>query len=184
MFFQIQVNQLKIEKIETKNHASKLEDEIKTLKTLVSHLINIGYTNPSTTANVSNHTAPLNSTHSNFLLQNPSNCSLLTAYDNLKRHNSMSVKYNSHDVVENDILPIQQQFNDLLKENNANYKRNSIAQKDEIYANTENDNNDSTIVQMEKDNLELRRELQDALASNKEADKKIQKYFFKFNLNV
>lgn len=171
------MNQLKAEKFEMKNQVTKLEDEVKMLKNLVSHFLNIGHANPS--ASPLNQSSTLNaSTDRNFVRQNSTHRTPVPANETQKHH-SFSLKYgtlNQED--DNDPLrPIQQQFNELLKEDNHNFNRNNIAQhqNDDIYTtDAANDNHESTIVQMEKDNLELRRELQDARASNKQADKKIQ----------
>lgn len=161
-----------------KNQVTKLEDEVKMLKSLVSHFLSFGgHSNSNTPFNQSNQSTPLNAPDRNFHRQNSANRSSISPSDSQKRR-SFPLKYgtiNQED--DNDLLrPIQQQFNELLKEDNLNLNRNNIVQhaKDEIYVNLTNENNDCTIVQMEKDNLELRRELEDARASNKQADKKIQ----------
>lgn len=167
---QIQINQLKADKFEMKNQVSKLEDEVKMMKGVLSHFLNFGHANSNTPfmpSNVADQSA--------FLRQNSTNHS---PNDSQKRR-SVSLKYGTvnQDGDSDPLEPIQQQFTELLKEDNLNYNRNNIAQhakNDDIYTNTANDNHDCTIVQMEKDNLELRRELQDARASNKQADKKIQ----------
>lgn len=169
------MNQLKAEKFEMKNQVTKLEDEVKMLKNLVSHFLNIGHANTSAT---SHQTSALNTSDRNFLRQNSANRTSVSTNESQNR-NSFSLKYGtlSQEDDNDPLRPIQQQFNELLKEDNHNFNRNNIAQhpNDDIYTtNTANDNHESTIVQMEKDNLELRRELQDARASNKQADKKIQ----------
>lgn len=179
-FFQIQINQLKAEKFEMKVQVSKLEDEVSSLKSLISHSLNFNH------SNANNPAMPLNAPERNFMRQNSSNRPSLSPSDNQKRR-SFPLKYGivSQDEDNSDILrPLQQQFNEMLNESdNRNFNRNHIAQhhKAELYANTTNDSHESTIVQMEKENLELRRrdeelrrELQDARASNKQADKKIQ----------
>ncbi|XP_031631656.1 myb-like protein D isoform X2 [Contarinia nasturtii] len=175
----IQVNQLKSEKFEMKNQVSKLEDEVKTLKSIVSHLLNYnGNSNSSTPYNQSNQSTPFNVVDRNFLRQNSSTRPSLSPSDAQKRR-SFPQKFNQDDDTEL-LRPIQQQFNELLKEDNLNFGRNNIAQQqqhpnDGIYANaTNNESHESNFVQIEKDNLELRRELEDARASNKQADKKIQ----------
>lgn len=159
-----------------KNQIVKLEDEVKTMKSLVSHLLNFnGHSNLTTPFNQSNQSTPVNVADRNFLRQNSMNRSTISPSDSQKRR-SFPIKYNQDD--DTDLIrPIQQQFNELLKEDNLNFSRNNIAQhsKDEIYANTANDGtHDHNIVQMEKDNLELRRELEDARATNKQADRRIQ----------
>lgn len=163
-----------------KVQVSKLEDEVSSLKSLISHSLNFNH------ANANNPAMPLNASERNFMRQNSSNRPSLSPSDNQKRR-SFPLKYGivSQDEDNSDILrPLQQQFNEMLNESdNRNFNRNHIAQhhKAELYANTTNDSHESTIVQMEKENLELRRrdeelrrELQDARASNKQADKKIQ----------
>lgn len=160
-----------------KNQVSKLEDEVKTLKSIVSHLLNYsGNSNSGTPYNQSNQSTPLNDRK--FLRQNSSTRPSLSPSDAQKRR-SIPPKFNQDDDI--DLLrPIQQQFSELLKEDNLNFNRNIIAQQqqhsnDDIYANAaHNESQECNIVQMEKDNLELRRELEDARASNKQADKKIQ----------
>lgn len=158
-----------------KNQVSNLEDEVKTLKSIVSHLLNFGaHSNSSTPYNQSNQSTPLNVPDRSFHRQNSSNRPSLSPNDGQKRRN-FPAKFSQDD--DNDLLrPIQQQFNELLKEDNLNFNRNNIAQqsKDDLYTNTVNDSHDNTIVQMEKDNNELRRELEDARASNQQADQKIQ----------
>lgn len=155
-----------------KNQISKLEDEVKTMKSIVSHLLNFGgHSNSSTSFNQSNQSTPLNAPDRNFLRQNSTNRPSLSPNDSQKRR-SFPVKYNQDD--DTDLLrPTQLE---LLKEDNLNFNRNNIAQhsKDDIYENTANDIHDPNIVQMEKDNLELRRELEDVRATNKQADKRIQ----------
>lgn len=63
------------------------------------------------------------------------------------------------------LRPMQKQSND-----NECFQFNRYDQ----ITNADNENHDITVVQMEKDNLELRRELQDTRASKKQADKIIQ----------
>lgn len=91
--------------------------------------------------------------------------------------------------VENDILqPMQDQLNEILKAEQIKYTNNNgIAEslhdaqtQNGFFAAAETDLNDDAIVQMEKDNLDLRRELQDALTNKKQADMKIQTYGFVF----
>lgn len=146
-----------------KNQMTKMEDEVKVLKGLLSHFLNFGNSNANTPFNSSNQSTPLNAPDRNFTRQNSSNRTSLSPGESQKRR-SFPVKYGAQE--DDELLrPIQQQFNELLKEDSFNHA------KDEMFA---NDNHESTIVQMEKDNIELRRELQDARASNKQADKKIQ----------
>lgn len=92
-------------------------------------------------------------------------------YDHQKRR-SLHLNYGTQmQDDENDMLrPMQQKLNELIKDEHFN-RSNS----DQFASNAETENHDHTIVvQMEKDNLDLRRELQDTRASKKLADKKIQ----------
>lgn len=184
-----------------KNHISKLEDEVRMLKGMVSHFHNnMGHgqtvgSNQQTYTN-SNQTMPLNvmADRSLLLPNSTSNRTSVSPSDSQKRQhaNNFPLKYgtiNSECIDAADPMQlIQQQFNELLKEDHFNFNRcNSTNNSTGIiqqpqqypndidgYANVATENHDCTIVQMEKDNLELRRELQDARASNKQADKKIQ----------
>lgn len=158
-----------------KNHISKLEDEVKMLKGVLSHFLSYGHANSNPSFNAS---MPLNVTADrNFQRLNSTNRTSISPNDTQTRR-SFPLKYGTinQDSDCDPLEQIQQQFSEMLNDDNVNFNRSNIAQhaNDEIYTNTANDNHECTIVQMEKDNLELRRELQDARASNKQADKKIQ----------
>lgn len=132
-----------------------------------------------------------------FLRQNSGASIRSTPQDRSKRH-SFNLNYGTmhqddpvllNGIVEsmysNESVIDQEQFNELLKEEqmkflngdgNANGIGDTRQNTNEIYVNgDDNDVGNGTLVQMEKDNLDLRRELQDALATKKQADKKIQK---------
>lgn len=114
-----------------------------------------------------------------------------TPQDRSKRH-SLSLNYGTvhqddtvllnginESVFNNDSIIDQDQFNEILKAEQMKYLNgdgNVNGQNtNEIYINgADSDVGNGTLVQMEKDNLDLRRELQDALATKKQADKKIQ----------
>lgn len=182
------MNQLKTERVETKNHVTKLEDEIKSLRSLLSHTLNFGRTNPVIT--------PSNSfsTDRNFMRQTSNLRN--TNGDRQKRH-SFSLNYgtiNQDDGglngplfhSETDILqPMQEQLNELIKGEKLKYGINGAATDDTHsknklqnghYPSDDGVVNDLQLLQMEKDNLELRRELQDAIANKKHADNKIHAY--------
>lgn len=170
--FQIQINQLKAEKFETRNHITKLEEEIKTLRTLVTHALKCG---PLNAANSTASTLPVSSQSTPFdastLADDRGYMRLNRQQPPNEKRRSWCINYgatvNQED--ESDQLrPIQQQFNDLMSQENNKLN-------EDLYENSENLNHDSTIVQMEKENLELRRGLQDAIANKTIADKKIQK---------
>lgn len=171
-----------------KNHVSKLEDEIKSLRSLLSHSLNFGRSNQMMTP-----TNAFNNDRS-FLRTTPGLRN--SPGDRQKRH-SFSLNYgtiNQEDGIlnsplfhnETDILqPMQDQFNELLKGEKLKYGINGESTDDGHvknkvpnghYTSSESDGNDVQLLQMEKDNLELRRELQDALANKKHADNKIQAY--------
>lgn len=189
-----------------KNHISKLEDEVRMLKGLVSHFLNAqtassnqqSYTNANTNNN--NQTMPLNVIADRNVIRpnSTSNRTSVSPSGSQKRqHANFPLKYGtinseSGGDAADQMQLMQQQFNELLKDdnfnfnrcnsNNNNYNNSAIVQQQQQqypndidgYADAATENHECTIVQMEKDNLELRRELQDARASNKQADKKIQ----------
>lgn len=164
---------MKLEKAETKSQTARLEEEVKSLKALISHLMSTGNAYSNTTLTPSNPPTPLNNAHNNSIsLQNLSNSYLLSAYD--KQRNS-TTRYGTD--VDNDLLKVHQpHFRDLKIDTSPISERNGLPPKELSFMNALNDTNgECTLVQMEKDNLELRRELQDALANNKQAGKKIQK---------
>lgn len=131
-----------------------------------------------------------------FLRQNSGASARSTPQDRSKRH-SLSLNYGtmhqddaillngiSESMFNNESVVIDpDQFNELLKEEQMKYANgdgNGIGDTrqniNDIYVNGDDaDVGNGTLVQMEKDNLDLRRELQDALANRKQADKKIQK---------
>lgn len=183
-----------------KNHISKLEEEVRMLKGLVSHFLNMGHAQTvnsnAPNNNTNNQTMPLNViADRNALRPNSSTnrASVSPPSDSQKRQNAnFPLKYgtiNSESADASDQMHLmQQQFNELLKDdlnfnrfnNSSSNSSNAMSQQQQypndvdVYADATTENHECTIVQMEKDNLELRRELQDARASNKQADKKIQ----------
>lgn len=168
--------------MESKSQTSKLEEEVKSLKALVSQLLNIGYPHSNTSVTPSHPTTPLNNAHNNSIsLQNLSNSFLLSALD---KQRNLPMRYGND--TENEMFkPLQQHFNDMLKLDTAAVDgRNGVTQKDLNYMNAMSDNGDCTLVQMEKSNFELRRELQDALANNKQAGKMIQTYAIHHHLRI
>lgn len=116
------------------------------------------------------------------------------AADRQKRH-SLSLNYGTihHDDGglngplyhnESDILqPMQEQLNELIKGEQLKYGINGGMNEDSHAKNklqnghypapSAEEVNDLQLLQMEKDNLELRRELQDAIANKKHSDNKI-----------
>lgn len=143
---------------------------MRSLKHFVSQLVHSSYPNANTPVNAS---TPLNHAQNNSIsLQNLSNSLILSAYD---KQRQLSQRYGCNET-DTDV-PIQQRFQDMLKlDSSPAAERNGVAQNDLNYSNANNDNNgDLTLIQMEKDNLELRRGLHDALANSKQADQMILK---------
>lgn len=198
-----------------KNHISKLDEEVRMMKGLLSHFLNLGHAQMAVSSNQqqqqqqqpytnNNHgpTMPLNAIADRNVLRPNSTLNLtsVSPSDNQKRQQAnFPLKYGTiHSDSGGDVADpmqlMQQQFNELLKDDHANFNRcnnntnntnsnsnNNLATVQpqfpsdiDVYANAPTENHECTIVQMEKDNIELRRELQDARASNKQADKKIQ----------
>lgn len=167
--FQIQISQLKTDRLETKAHVSKLEEEVQTLKTLCSHLMNVGPSNQSSSMSIGTQSTPTN-TSDNIIINRQN---LPSSHLSKQKRRSLCLNYeNVIPDFNNDMLqPMQHKFNDMLiKNGNTNFNRSHNDQ----YAHAENENHDIAIIQMERDNLDLRRELQDTRASKKQADKKIQ----------
>lgn len=166
-----------------KNQVSKLEDEVKSLKSVLAHSLNVGRLSPSSIA------ANLNNSFGNervFMRQSSNYSNRNSSHDRQKRH-SLGINYNPILPDDSNIMNgggigsenelNQDQLNELLKNEQNIYVNGNVGNPDIMnggYIDGENDLNDGTLVQMEKDNLELRRELQDALANKKHADKKIQ----------
>lgn len=202
---QIQINQLKAEKFEMKSHISKLEDEVRILKGIVSHFLNMGHAQTVNANQQSYNNSQMMPSNviadRNVLRSNSSiNRASVSPSDSQKRQNAnFPLKYgtiNSDSTDATDQMHLmQQQFNELLKDDHSNFNHfnnnssgstttNAMNQQQQpnqqypndvdVYTDATTENHECTIVQMEKDNLELRRELQDARASNKQADKKIQ----------
>lgn len=199
------MNQLKAERYETKGQIARLEEEVKSLRVLLMHALNVDRTNQTSNPV---HPPQLNKSlpmdRHVFLRQNSNASIRSTPQDRSKRH-SLNLNYGTvhqddsalmngfaETLFDNDSVIDQDKFNELLKEEQMKYVNGNGAattttsvnsngelarqSTNEIYVN--GDDNDAlgngALVQMEKDNLDLRRELQDALANKKHADKKIQ----------
>lgn len=181
---QIQINQMKSEKLETKNHLSKLEDEIKSLRAFLTHILSFNRANQAfmlpQTPNVM---------YTDQTVQRPNSNSTRSTPPEHQRRQSFNLNYgiiNQDDSTagiiptflnESDALqPLPNEFGEMIRNGNLNGSsgsdnNNSTVQYNGIYTNNDTD---GQIIQMEMDNLKLRRELQDALATRKHADRKIQ----------
>lgn len=178
---------MKAEKYETKGQMTRLDEEVKSLRALLMHALNYERTNSTP---VPNKAMP-NDRHV-FLRQNSGSSVRSTPQDRSKRH-SICLNYGTmhqddpvllngiaESLCNNENVIDREQFNELLKEEQMKYVNgdgngDGRQNPNEIYVNgDDNDVGNGTLVQMEKDNLDLRRELQDALATKKQADKKIQ----------
>lgn len=110
--------------------------------------------------------------------------SLSLNYGTMHQDDAVLLNGIAESVFNNESVIDQDQLNELLKEEQMKYVNgdgnvngigDSRQNTNEIYVNgDDNDVGNGTLVQMEKDNLVLRRELQDALANKKQADKTIQ----------
>lgn len=137
-----------------KNQMTRLEEEVKTMRTLVAHMMNANRMNPMP--------PPPTVAYPNDMLFTRQNSGSTMRNSSQNRH-SFGGNFNS--------------------QSNENLYANETDLKEPIYENGLDGHPingaygtlaDGTLVQMEKDNLELRRELQDALANKKNADRKIQ----------
>lgn len=197
----MQINQLKSERKDTNAHISKMEDEIKSLRALLSHVLNT--TNIPRPYHPLQHTASFN--ERDFARASMSPQPQQQPHRPSHRQ-SLNLNYGTinHDdtlgfATEQDIIrPMHQQFNDIRKAEKLKYSQNNgkhvfgsaaavssenhqtrpasfggAGDSTNYATQAEHEQNDGHIVQMEKDTLGLRRELQDALASKKSAESKI-----------
>lgn len=167
---QIQIHQLKNERNDTNTHITKLEEEIKSLRTIFTQVL--------TTVRPPQF-APMNAfTESpEYLHHTYNNRSKVPAADRPNRH---SVNYGTIHNHDDNTTYSNDKGNVYANESATKYLQSNGKQ---TYASTanllhenhygESEPNDGHIVQMEKDTLELRRELQDTIASKKEADNRI-----------
>lgn len=99
----------------------------------------------------------------------PNNRSSLNLnYGTISNHEDTDLGFPTEDDI---ILPMNQQFNDIRKAEKLKYSQSNGKHSRESDQDTQT--TDGHIVQMEKDTLELRRELQDALAGKKQAENKV-----------
>lgn len=162
-YFQIQFNVMRAERNETNARILKMEDEIKSLRSVLSHVLNNG--------GRPNVAYPLNST--SFSEREFSHSSARSAGE----RNSRRYLNNDNPTIpnENDIL--------LPHENRGSDKIQYVpGYLDNLHLNghgnggvytPENEANNSDIMQMEKETLKLRMELQDLMDSKLKADSKI-----------
>ncbi|KAJ6637233.1 hypothetical protein Bhyg_09963 [Pseudolycoriella hygida] len=163
----IQFNIIRAERSETNARILKMEDEIKSLRSVLSHVLNngprpnVGYPINSPTFN-DREFAHSSTRHSRRFL----NLDYATVNDNTPIPNENEF-----------LLPL----NPLTHENRGSDKVqygygdgvHVNGHANGVYAATENEANDSDIMQMEKETLKLRKELQDLMDSKQKADSKI-----------
>lgn len=207
LFLQNQLNQHKSERQTTNSAMVKLEEEVKSLRQLLSHVfatmsVNAQATGHSYVPSQSSH--PLQHSQSlkeqrdyqKFVAEQQfgggnrsSSRQLLNLSYGTINHDDTAVTF----ATEGDLIkPMPQQFNDIRKaekmryshqqqqQNNGKHEsvqtiRSSIGpadHRDEVINNTEQQH-DVRMVQKEKDEVELRQELQHAIASKKHAENKV-----------
>lgn len=180
-----------------------MEEEIKSLRTLLSHVLNTSTRSP-----------PFNPTHNSSTNRDYSNTSRQSNHRNAtetNRQKRTSLNLNYGGIDETNDFPVemlmhinQPQYNDLRKSdqnqfvqhngrqygmisgengscisNNRTIDSNSShlytqQQQQQQRESSNEQHNDDNIVQMEKETLELRRELQETIANQKRAEKKAQ----------
>lgn len=157
-----------------------MEDEIKSLRTLLTHFLQAtaaantpprasssGYNNHplqnSQSFNERDYSGGRSTTNRSV---NRSNLNL--NYGTISNHEDAELGFPTEDDI---ILPMNQQFNDIRKAEKLKYSQSNGKHSRE--SDHDASTSDGHIVQMEKDTLELRRELQDALAGKKQAENKV-----------
>lgn len=157
-----------------------MEDEIKSLRTLLTHFLQ------ATTSSANTPPRPSSSGYHHPLQNSQSfnerdysggrpnrtaNRSTLNLhYGTISNHEDTDLGFPTEDDI---ILPMNQQFNDIRKAEKLKYSQSNGKHSRESSEHHEATTSDGHIVQMEKDTLELRRELQDALAGKKQAENKV-----------
>lgn len=182
---QVQVSQLKSERKDTHSTITKMEDEIKSLRALLSHVLN---TLSTTSARQSAAYHPLQTT-SSFNEPDYNRLPMLSQHNRQNRPPSLNLSYGT--ISQDDtigfstetelIKPMNQQFNDIRKAEKLRYSQNNGKHEPAARQSSDprdeymdpNDQHDVRIVQMEKDEIGLRQELQHAIASKKQAENKI-----------
>lgn len=189
-----------------------MEDEIKTLRSYITHALNT-LPPPRSSSNAYHHHHQQAAAAQQIHQTNSFNERDFGRPGTLPRHNRQNLNLNYGIInqdetfpTENDLVrPMNQEFKDIRKAEKLKYTQNtngklssyvslSPSSTDQQFVNntsavnsrassfstdqneygTPAEHEDGHIVQMEKDTLELRRELQDALASKKHAENKIQ----------
>lgn len=162
--FQIQFNVMRAERNDTNARMSKMEDEIKSLRSVLSHVLNNG-----TRQNVPAY--PMNSP--SFNDREFSHSSARSG----ERHSRRYLNIDNASCVphENEILsPHENRSTDQMQYvpgyiDNLHLNGHTNG----VYSTPENEANDSDIMRMEKETLKLRKELQDVMDSKQKADSKI-----------
>lgn len=157
-----------------------MEDEIKSLRALLTHFLQATAASQSPPrASSSGYNHPLQNSQSfnerdysggrqtaNRLAHRSS---LNINYGTISNHDDVDLGFPTEDDI---ILPMNQQFNDIRKAEKLKYSQSNGKHSRES-VDHDAPTSDGHIVQMEKDTLELRRELQDALAGKKQAENKV-----------
>lgn len=195
----LQIQQMKYESKQTMERFSHLEDEIKSLKLLLSHAINSNLLqqqhhqnvtierdvmkSPSVRINDNSNKSRRNSLNLNYaaVLSNNNDFNSLDDIDEVKLNptNVYGVLYTDDNKHHKLTIPNVNNSNNGKKfisspqhnNNNKKIMRSSIHGED--IAEQRQNEGDEQLMQLEKDTLELRRELQDAVAGRKHAENRI-----------
>lgn len=167
-YFQIQFNVMRAERNETNARLSKMDDEIKSLRSVLSHVLNNG-----TRQNVPFY--PMNST--SFNERDFSHSSVRSGERHSRRYIDNAAMPNENEILSPmNPLPHENRSSDKMQYVPGyleNLHLNGHVNGGGVYSTPENEANDSDIMQMEKETLKLRKELQDVMDSKQKADSKI-----------
>lgn len=174
---------MRAERNETNARISKMEDEIKSLRSVLSHVLNNG----------ARQNIPYPIASPSFNEREFSHSSARSGDRHPRRCLNLNYGTINNDGVvipnENEILtPLNPLTHDGRNSDKMQYLPGYIdnvhlnGHVNGIYNAPENDANDSDIMQMEKETLKLRKELQDLMDSKSKADSKIIEYVHNFDL--
>lgn len=153
---------MRAERNETNARILKMEDEIKSLRSVLSHVLNngarqnVGYqlNSPSFNEREFSHSSARTSERHSRRYMNIDNAAIPSENDILAPHENRSADK-------------MQYVPGYLENLHLNGHVNGV------YSTPENEANDSDIMQMEKETFKLRKELQDLMDSKQKADSKI-----------
>lgn len=173
---------MKTERNDNNIRLTKMEEEIKSLRALLSHVIN---TSSRASPFIPAHNSSSNHDYTSRQQSNRSESSS-------SRHKRSSLNLNYGGIDETNDYPVEMlmhikptQYSNDPRNNGRSYTTENGSANQTMDSNTvpshnvyatqaENEQNDNHLVQMEKETLQLRRELQETIANQKRAEKKAQ----------